>query len=306
MVPRLLLPETAAMIDKSRPAPRSAAASARRKPRQTLPAFTPVPRQTTRHDGWTPERQSGFIAALADTGSVRHAAHAVNMTPEGAYLLRRHPEGGSFRKAWTAALALGVQRLEDVAMERALNGVEVPVYSYGKLVGTRRVTNDALLMFLLRNRAPHRFSADSVNTLDAASRSSLERLKREWRQEWEAERQQESARLSRPDRLDARFAALHTSWVQDMNAETLRYYKAFRLARRAQDKKLSLAELGIDPFDPQFDIDGVLRQIDCDPPTHIREQGQELGADLDTAQSYLTPKPDWRDDVGEDQEEEEE
>lgn len=139
------------MIDKSRdPA----------APRDPLPPFLPVPRQCKRHDGWTPERQHGFIEALADTGSVKSAAHAVNMTPESAYLLRRHPEADSFRKAWENALKLGVRRLEDIAMERALHGVEVPVYSYGKLIGTRRVYNDRLLMFILRNRAGKRFQAD--------------------------------------------------------------------------------------------------------------------------------------------------
>ena len=111
-------------IDKSRP-PRARRASA-----APLPAFTPVPRHFNRHDGWTPERQQRFIEALADTGSVKAAAHRVNMTPEGAYHLRRHPEAASFRKAWEAALALGVQQLEDIAMERALYGQEVPVYSY--------------------------------------------------------------------------------------------------------------------------------------------------------------------------------
>lgn len=44
-------------------------------------------------------------------------------------------------------------------MDRALNGVEVPVYAYGKIIGTRRVYNDRLLMFMLRNRAPKRFAA---------------------------------------------------------------------------------------------------------------------------------------------------
>ncbi|MGC1271506.1 MAG: hypothetical protein WA842_13020, partial [Croceibacterium sp.] len=142
-------------IDKRRPQPGPG-----NSPAATLPPFLPVPRQCPRHDGWTPERQQGFIEALASTGSVRSAANAVNMTPEGAYLLRRHPQAASFRKAWEAALALGVQRLEDLALERATHGVEVPVYSYGKLVGTRVVYNDRLLMFLLRHRAPARFAAD--------------------------------------------------------------------------------------------------------------------------------------------------
>ena len=171
------------MIDQSRP----------ETPPHALPAFTPVPRKCPRHDGWTADRQARFIEALADLGSVRAAAHAVNMAPEGAYLLRRHPEADEFRAAWDAALALGVQRLEDIAMDRALNGVEVPVYAYGNIVGTRTVYNDALLMFLLRNRAAHRFNADSINSNDVATRSQL---KREWRAEWEAEMKAKSARES--------------------------------------------------------------------------------------------------------------
>lgn len=156
--------------------------------------FVPVPRRCQRHDGWTPERQKGFIAALADSGSVKSACLAVNMASEGAYQLRRHPEAAGFAKAWQAALALGVQRLEDIAMERALNGVEVPVYSYGKLVGTRVVHNDRLLMFLLRSLSPKRFASGAAKGPHAAQASNLKRLKREWLAEWEAE--QEAAKPS--------------------------------------------------------------------------------------------------------------
>jgi hypothetical protein len=35
-----------------------------------IPDFAPVPRKY-RFDGWTAERQRAFIAALAETGSVR-------------------------------------------------------------------------------------------------------------------------------------------------------------------------------------------------------------------------------------------
>ena len=157
------------------------------KPSTTLPAFTPVPRKCNRHDGWTPERQQLFMEALADYGSVRAAANSVGMTPESAYLLRRHPEAQSFRKAWEAALDLGMKRVEDVAMDRALNGVDVPVYSYGKLVGTRTTYNDRLLMFMLRNRAPKRFAADGAKGLSALDKSTLSRMKKQWRKEWEKE-----------------------------------------------------------------------------------------------------------------------
>lgn len=114
-----------------------------------LPDFPPVPVKP-RHDGWTPERQRAFIGALADTGSVKRAAMHVNMSPEGAYYLRRRPGAEGFRRAWEAALDFGVQRLKDEAFERALNGQLSPVFVGGKLKGFRRVKNDRLLMFCLR------------------------------------------------------------------------------------------------------------------------------------------------------------
>lgn len=224
------------MIDKSRPA---LAAPKKTRRYKTLPAFTPVPRLRERHDGWTPQRQTGFIEALADTGSVRAAAHAVNMTPEGVYLLRRHPQGKSFRKAWEAALALGVQRLEDIAMERAIHGVEVPVYSYGKLVGTRRVYNDSLLMFLLRNRAPHRFAADSLHNLDAATQSSLDRLKKEWQREWEEERlaQQRQSSDKIIDSINAKIEKMGERQKAGMSPRTRRLWEAYRKSNEADSKR---------------------------------------------------------------------
>lgn len=153
----------------------------------TLPAFTPVPRKRQRRDGWTPAKQRAFIEKLADYGSVRAAANAVSRTPESAYQLRRQPGAEEFAAAWEAALDHGVKRIEDVAMERALNGIEVPVYSYGKLVGTRRIYNDRLLMFMLRNRAPKRFAEGRASALSAVDKQMITRLKKQWRKEWEAE-----------------------------------------------------------------------------------------------------------------------
>jgi hypothetical protein len=180
---------------------------ASQEPSRTLPAFTPVPRLCERHDGWTPERQQGFIEALADYGSVRAAANSVGLAPEGAYRLRRQPGAEEFAAAWEAALDHGIRRIEDVAMDRALNGVEVPVYSYGKLVGTRVVYNDRLLMFMLRNRLPERFSpADNPRALNAVDKMRMERLKKRWLQERLAvEREEEAETL---ESLDAFFEGL--------------------------------------------------------------------------------------------------
>ena len=118
--------------------------------RPPLSDFTPVPRKY-RHDGWTPERQKAFIAALADTGSVSRAAAMVNMAQTNCYTLRRAPGAEGFRRAWEAALDFGVARLKDIAFERAIDGYLVPVFVAGKLMGFRRRHNDALLMFCLRH-----------------------------------------------------------------------------------------------------------------------------------------------------------
>ncbi len=122
-----------------------------RAERPDLPDFDPVPRQYQRHDGWTPARQKAFIEALADTGSVSRAAAMVNMAQANCYTLRRAPGAESFRQAWEAALDFGVARLKDIAFERAIDGYLVPVFVAGQLMGFRRKTNDALLMFCLRH-----------------------------------------------------------------------------------------------------------------------------------------------------------
>lgn len=123
-----------------------------------IPEFTPVPRKQ-RFDGWTADRQRAFIEALADTGSVQAACKRINMAARGAYFLRTAPGSESFRAAWDAALAHGVQNLADIAFERARDGVAEPVFYKGEQCGERRRYNDRLIMFLLRRYMPERFGA---------------------------------------------------------------------------------------------------------------------------------------------------
>jgi len=162
-------------------------------PAGQLPAFTPVPRLCNRHDGWTPLRQIAFIEALADTGSVASACKAVDMSTVGAYQLRRRDGAEGFRAAWEAAVDLGVLRCEDVAMDRALNGVEEPVFSNVEQIGSRTRYNDRLLMFILRNRLPERFAEGKAKGMNAIDAMETQRLKKQWRKEWESERANISA-----------------------------------------------------------------------------------------------------------------
>ena len=206
-------------------------------PQTILPPFSPVPREKDRANGWKPEVQRAFIEALAETGSVRSACRKVGRSEVGAYLIRRHPQAADFRAAWDAALDIGMRRIEDVAMDRALHGVEVPVYSYGKLVGSRTVYNDRLVMFMLRNRAPDRFTGGKAKAMNATDKDTLARLKKQWREEWAAEFHTAHATDSRA--ASASFIEtikrMHRRWFTGMSPATRTAYRAFRQLEDARD-----------------------------------------------------------------------
>ena len=115
-----------------------------------LPDFSPVPLTRHRHDGWTPERQCGFIAARAESGVVAQAARAVGMSAASAYNLRRRPHAESFAIAW--------DMVEDEARERALafvrdhviNGTTRPRFYRGKFVGTIHGVESRMALAALR------------------------------------------------------------------------------------------------------------------------------------------------------------
>ena len=120
--------------------------------------FTPVATRP-RHDGWTPEKQSGFIDALTASGCVHEACAAVGMSRQSAYLLRTRPDAQGFRLAWDAALDVAIRRLSDECYSRALNGVPVPHFYKGEQVGEHRRYDNRLATFLLRYRDPLRYAA---------------------------------------------------------------------------------------------------------------------------------------------------
>ena len=119
--------------------------------------WVPV-RRRPRLDGWTEEKQRRFIEVLADTGLVSAAAKAVGLTRESAYKLRRAAHGEAFARAWDAARHHAGSFLEDMAFERAIEGVEQPVFNeYGEVICAKRVYNDRLLTFLLTHLKPERY-----------------------------------------------------------------------------------------------------------------------------------------------------
>jgi hypothetical protein len=120
--------------------------------------FTPVP-VSTRADGWTAERQRGFIAALASHGSVAAAARSVGMTRQTVRRLRTRPQAEGFARAWDAAAEEGRLRAIDEALARG-KGELVPLYYRGRLTGVRSRPNNRLLFAACYGEPMSRYDRD--------------------------------------------------------------------------------------------------------------------------------------------------
>ena len=98
----------------------------------------------TRHDGWDAERKARFLVVLCEHGNVRLAAARVGRSVQSVYVQRRRDP--LFDRAWKAALIHARDASEQIFAERALEGVEEPVFYKGEQVGTRRRYDNRLLL----------------------------------------------------------------------------------------------------------------------------------------------------------------
>lgn len=121
-----------------------------------IAGFEPV-KLRYRHDGLTPARQVALVQALAECGCVREACARVGISAESVYKLRKRPDAQSFRMAVELALDGAADRIEGGAFSRALNGIVIPHYYKGELVGEHRRFDERLTMFILRYRKPYRY-----------------------------------------------------------------------------------------------------------------------------------------------------
>jgi hypothetical protein len=115
-------------------------------PDEMLEAAAVVPLRY-RFDGWTAAKQRRFLAALGDTGCVRDGCRMVGMSKTSAYRLRAR--SAEFAAEWDRALMMAGTVLEQVAFQRAVIGIEEPVWHYGKFMGMRRRYSDGLLRLLI-------------------------------------------------------------------------------------------------------------------------------------------------------------
>ncbi len=127
-------------------------------PDDPLLAFEPYRHKQPRSNSITPDLQREFVAHLAATGIVTSAARHIGRSMEALYKLRHRPGAEGFARAWDRAVQLGVERLEDTALARAIEGSERKIIRGGEVVATERFHNEALVMFFLKHRLADRYA----------------------------------------------------------------------------------------------------------------------------------------------------
>jgi hypothetical protein len=91
----------------------------------------------------------------------------IGVSRAALYKQRAHDDG--FANLWDDAVEQGVDRLEDAAFARAVEGVEVPVFHRGVRVGSVRRYSDALLIALLKAKRPAAYRDNTSGEPDAIS-----------------------------------------------------------------------------------------------------------------------------------------
>lgn len=116
---------------------------------------------------WTGACQRAFLEVLACTGSVTRATREVEKSPRAAYALRFRREGAAFRLGWDAAILVAKATLNDMLMDRAVNGYEEVTVKRDDGTTLRGKFDNKLSMGLL-NRLDKISEAQAVKNSQAA------------------------------------------------------------------------------------------------------------------------------------------
>ena len=124
-------------------------------------------RYTQRSDGWTPDRQRGFLERIAEGATVDEASASVGLSSGAAYALRRRAAGAAFALGWDAAKLVARPIVAETLFLRAIAGqTERVTRPDGEVIERHRYDN-RLAMSLLNRLDRH---ADAAETANAATR----------------------------------------------------------------------------------------------------------------------------------------
>lgn len=112
-----------------------------------------------------------------------------------------------------------------------------PLHYHGEIFGERRVYNDRLLMFMLRNRSPDRFGSGLRQTAGASGENAVDkmerkRLRKRWRREWEAERDAELAKDASQvsETINTKLDTMRENWLKGMSPHVRALHRAWQQA----------------------------------------------------------------------------
>jgi len=111
----------------------------------------------------TDENKEIVLAMLAKGATYAAAAAAV-----GAHrrtIIKWPDRDEEFAERWSDAVEEGVDRLEEEAIRRAVDGVDRPVFFQGRIVGYTKEYSDTLLKFLLEAKRPAVYRARNINVM---------------------------------------------------------------------------------------------------------------------------------------------
>lgn len=108
-----------------------------------------------RHDGFTTKKRRRFLVQVAKSGCIRDGCRAAGVSKTTIERWRRKdPE---FASRLAAALDRAAAVIEVLAWQRAVTGIEEPVFAYGKQVGMRIKRSDAIFRMLMIASDPAKY-----------------------------------------------------------------------------------------------------------------------------------------------------
>ena len=104
--------------------------------------------------------ETAFFKAMSVFPNINKACQQSGLIPRNVYHKRKNDE--VFRERFEEAVALGLQAIEDRAMEMAFQGIERGVYYKGEKIATEFEPSERLAELLLKANMPHKYRENAV------------------------------------------------------------------------------------------------------------------------------------------------
>ena len=105
-------------------------------------------------------KETEFFAALSAFPNITNACQIARISP--SYVYQQRKENPEFREKFEECMALGVQAVEDMALQRAFKGYEKGIYYQGNKVATEYEPSDRLAEFVLKAHKPEKYRENAT------------------------------------------------------------------------------------------------------------------------------------------------